>query len=80
MRYHGAKGNLSSDSATMELDERFDVLIDANDQLLERVVKQASFIQKDNFMFSQCSLSILLMGCTMYVSAKCAFIMHISIS
>ncbi len=40
MRYHGAKGNLSSTSATMELDERFDVLIDANDQLLERVVKK----------------------------------------
>ena len=39
MRYHGAKGNLSTSSAATEVEEKFEVLIDANDQLLERVVR-----------------------------------------
>ena len=38
MRYHGAKGNLSTSSEAMELDDKFDVLVDANDQVLECVV------------------------------------------
>ena len=44
MRYHGAKGNLSTSSTTVELEDKFDVLIDANDQLLERVVSKTLFI------------------------------------
>ena len=38
MRYHGAKGNLSTSSTAVEIEDKFDVLIDANDQILERVV------------------------------------------
>ena len=38
MRYHGAKGNLSTSSEAVELDDKFDVLVDANDQVLEWVV------------------------------------------
>ena len=44
MRYHGAKGNLSTSSTTVELEDKFDVLIDANDQLLERVVSKTLFL------------------------------------
>ena len=40
MRYHGAKGNLSTSSAAVEIEDKFDVLIDANDQILERVVSR----------------------------------------
>ncbi len=40
MRYHGAKGNLSTSSTAVEIEDKFDVLIDANDQILERVVSQ----------------------------------------
>ena len=38
MRYHGIKGNLSSNSLARELEDKFDILVDANDQLLERAV------------------------------------------
>ena len=38
MRYHGARGNLTTSSEAMELDDKFDVLVDANDQVLECVV------------------------------------------
>ena len=36
-RFLGAKGNLKSARAE-EVEEKFDILVDANDQLLERVV------------------------------------------
>ena len=32
------KGNLSTSSEAYELEEKFDVLVDVNDQLLERAV------------------------------------------
>ena len=38
MRYHGARGSISASSDVMDVEDRFDVLVDANDQLLERVV------------------------------------------
>lgn len=38
MRYHGAKGNLSTSSNAVEIEDKFDVLTDVNDQILERVV------------------------------------------
>ena len=38
IRYHGMKGNLSTSSEAYELEEKFDVLVDVNDQLLERAV------------------------------------------
>ena len=38
MRYHGAKGNLSTNSEAVEIEDKFDVLVDANDQILERAV------------------------------------------
>ena len=38
MRYHGAKGNLTNASKATEIEEKFDILVDANDQLLEKVV------------------------------------------
>jgi len=37
MRYHGAKGNLTNASKATEIEEKFDILVDANDQLLEKV-------------------------------------------
>lgn len=37
MRYHGARGSISASSEMMDVEDRFDVLVDANDQLLERV-------------------------------------------
>jgi len=38
MRYHGTRGSISANSEVMDVEDRFDVLVDANDQLLERVV------------------------------------------
>jgi len=38
MRYHGTRGSLAANSEMMDVEDRFDVLVDANDQLLERVV------------------------------------------
>ena len=38
MRHHGAKGNLSTNSEAVETEDKFDVLVDANDQILERAV------------------------------------------
>ena len=40
IRYHGAKGNMLKNTEDMELEDKFDVLVDANDQLLERVVRK----------------------------------------
>ncbi|XP_064642526.1 exosome complex component 10-like [Lineus longissimus] len=37
MKHEGVKGNLHADSHHMDVEDRFDVLVDANDQLLERV-------------------------------------------
>ena len=36
-RYFGTRGNIKS-SRALEVEEKFDILVDANDQLLERVV------------------------------------------
>ncbi|KAK2139949.1 hypothetical protein NP493_6085g00005 [Ridgeia piscesae] len=50
MRYHGAKGNLSTSSEAVELDDKFDVLVDANDQVLEWVgtwLDEASGLKRD---------------------------------
>lgn len=41
MRYHGLKGNLSGSSQAIELEDKFDVLVDANDQILERAVSKS---------------------------------------
>ena len=38
MRYNGLRGNLATSSSAEELEEKFDVLVDVNDQLLERAV------------------------------------------
>ena len=45
--YYGAKGNITSQRAP-EVEEKFDILIDANDQLLERVV--CKFSLEDMFV------------------------------
>jgi len=42
MRYHGARGSIAANSEMMDAGDRFDVLVDANDQLLERVVSVAT--------------------------------------
>jgi len=41
MHYHGARGSIAANSEMMDAEDRFDVLVDANDQLLERVVSVA---------------------------------------
>lgn len=38
LRYHGARGSIAANNEMMDVEDRFDVLVDANDQLLERVV------------------------------------------
>jgi hypothetical protein len=38
MKHEGVKGSLQADSDHVDVEDRFDVLVDANDQLLERVV------------------------------------------
>ncbi|KAL8564918.1 hypothetical protein ACOMHN_019821 [Nucella lapillus] len=37
MRHHNVKGTISGTDHALELDEQFDVIMDANDQILERV-------------------------------------------
>ena len=42
MRYHGARGSIAVNNDLMDVEDRFDILVDANDQLLERVVSSLS--------------------------------------
>ena len=51
MRYHHVKGNLgtSGDNAA-DLEDKFDLLMDANDQILERVVR--TLIREKNAVFT----------------------------
>jgi len=42
MRYHGARGSIAANNEMIDVEDRFDVLVDANDQLLERVVSVES--------------------------------------
>ena len=44
MRYYGVRGNLSTSSQLTDIDDRFEVLVDANDQLLERVVRLMPYV------------------------------------
>jgi len=41
MRYHGARGSIAANNDMLDVEDRFDVLVDANDQLLERVVSSS---------------------------------------
>ncbi|XP_076472354.1 exosome complex component 10-like [Babylonia areolata] len=50
MRHHNVKGTISGTSHALELDEQFDVIMDANDQILERVgtaVDEATGVKKN---------------------------------
>lgn len=38
MKYHGVRGSIAANSELTDVEDRFDVLVDTNDQLLERVV------------------------------------------
>ena len=40
MRHQNVKGTITGSDHALELDEQFDVIIDANDQILERVVSE----------------------------------------
>ncbi|VDH93832.1 exosome complex exonuclease RRP6 [Mytilus galloprovincialis] len=49
LKYQSVKGNLTGNSSAVDLEDKFDVLIDANDQILERVggwLDEASGIKK----------------------------------
>ncbi|XP_052082605.1 exosome component 10-like [Mytilus californianus] len=49
LKYQSVKGNLTGSSSAVDLEDKFDVLIDANDQILERVggwLDEASGIKK----------------------------------
>ncbi|KAJ8319871.1 hypothetical protein KUTeg_001458 [Tegillarca granosa] len=51
LKYQNVKGNLTENSDTVEVEDKFDVLIDANDQILERVgnwLDEASGVKKDD--------------------------------
>ena len=39
VRYHGIRGSIAANNELTDVEDRFDVLVDANDQLLERVVR-----------------------------------------
>jgi len=60
MRYHGARGSIAANNEMMDVEDRFDVLMDANDLLLERVV--SSFL-------SVVVLTAVAIGC-MILSVK----------
>ena len=49
MRHQNVKGTITGSEHALELDEQFDVIIDANDQILERVVSEG---KKDLVIFS----------------------------
>ena len=38
MQYHGCRSNIKDRSKVTELEDKFDLLVDANDVILERVV------------------------------------------
>lgn len=59
MHYHSAKGNLSSSSQAIEIEDKFDVLIDANDQLLEKVV---SILTTSSPLHCRQSVGLLTLG------------------
>ena len=49
LRYHGARGSIAANNEMMDVEDRFDVLVDANDQLLERVVSFVAVYFLQNF-------------------------------
>ena len=49
LRYHGIKGNVATSREGTEIEDRFDTLVDANDQLLERIVSILSYTWKQAF-------------------------------
>ncbi len=53
IRFHGAKGNVASTNETVELEDRFDVLVDANDQLLERIVSIYRWCHAKNLFLTE---------------------------
>lgn len=53
MRYHGIKGNIIRNADATELEDKFDILVDANDQLLERVVGAHYFIMFSDILLHQ---------------------------
>ena len=67
MRYHGAKGNLSTSSEAVELDDKFDVLVDANDQVLEWVVSVTDNVTS----LYGAPLTVCLLVTTLTVIYKC---------
>lgn len=38
MQYHGCRSNIKDQNKVTELEDKFDLLVDANDVILERVV------------------------------------------
>ena len=43
MQYHGCRSNIKDRSKVTELDDKFDLLVDTNDVILERVVSVALY-------------------------------------
>ena len=41
LRYRNIKGNVTETGQAVEIEDKFDMLVDANDQILETVVSQA---------------------------------------
>ena len=40
MRHCGVKGNLTDKSQSLEIEDKFDIFVDANDHILERAVRK----------------------------------------
>ena len=59
MRYHGLKGNMVRNQDATELEDKFDVLVDANDQILERVVSMLLFVFHDADLLEYKSMQVL---------------------
>lgn len=53
MKFHGAKGNLLSKLENPNVEDKFDILVDANDQLLERIVSFIFHYKTTNKLFSE---------------------------
>lgn len=43
MQYHGCRSNIKDRSKVTELEDKFDLLVDTNDVILERVVSIAPY-------------------------------------
>lgn len=47
--HEGVKGNFTPGNSNIDVEDRYDVLVDANDQILERVVSDLVYISRYDY-------------------------------